>query len=402
MKKKLDYQQILRMASKSMVRVKDPRRLLKMIARFIDREISVKHTSILMYEQAKKRYIFVDSKGDKRIPTGLVRLDIENPLIQWFTHREKTPVLSKDFLSCTEICKALSDKKLLADEAGLRKRLTILRRELEVLRAAVCIPGYYKGELLGLLMLGGKKNGRNFTNEELDFFQTLANDAAMAIKMAAYHDDLLERNRELEEKVKLIESLRTKEQEIYYQIILSLAREVDTKDSYTNNHLEQVEILGLRTAEEVGLNLEGRRRDVLIASLRLHDVGKIGVPDGILKKQGRLTKEEWTLMKDHVKKGAEILEPLTDFRDVAKIIMHHHENYDGSGYPDGLKGEEIPMESRIVAVVDAFHAMVSDRCYRKALSFKKALSELRRAAGKQFDPKIVTAFLSAIKKIGLK
>jgi putative nucleotidyltransferase with HDIG domain len=220
----------------------------------------------------------------------------------------------------------------------------------------------------------------------------------MAIKTAQYHQSLIEQNQALARQLKEIETLRKKEQETYYQIMRSLAQEVHAKDPYTFGHLNQVERLGIMAAKELGYDLSGKRKDVLSAALVLHDVGKIGIPDHILKKPDRLTKEEWEIMKTHVDKGAKILEPLTEFEEVAQIVRCHHENYDGTGYPRGLKGEAIPLEARIVSVVDAFHAIVSTRCYDAARPVEDAFRELERCSGTQFDPRVVEAFIRAVKK----
>ncbi len=381
-----------------MVRVREPRRLLKMITRFIDREVGVSHTSILVLDQPNNRYLFVDSKGNRRLPVKLIRLDADNPLIRWFVKKEKNLSISKDFLTYNQLLRLINDNSLLYQSPALERRLHEIKEQMDLLKASVCVPGFFKQELLGVLLLGEKLDKSDFSIEELTFFQTLANDASMTIKTSEYHEDLAKRNRELEEKIGEINRLRKKEQQTYYQIILSLAREVHARDAYTSGHLEEVEKLGLMTAGELGLDLSGHKRDVLVAALHLHDVGKIGIPDNILKKEGNLTEEEWLIMRDHVIKGARILEPLDDFKEVAKIVMLHHENYDGSGYPYGLKGEEIPVEARIINVVDTFHAMVSTRCYRKGRSFDYALKEVERCSGKQFDPDVVKAFIAAIGK----
>jgi len=151
-------------------------------------------------------------------------------------------------------------------------------------------------------------------------------------------------------------------------------------------------------AREMGLDLTGRKKDILSAGLILHDVGKIGIPDHILNKPSALNEEEWKIMRTHVDKGVMILEPLTDFKEVKEIVRCHHENHDGSGYPRGLKGGQIPVESRIVAVVDAFHAIVSTRCYSRGRPVETAFEELGRCAGTQFDPKVVEAFIRGMKK----
>ncbi len=393
-----EYHEALKNAAKSMVRVKNPKRLLKMITRFIDREVGLIHTSILIFDHPNNRYIFIDSKGDRKIPLNLIRLDADNPLICWFKEKEKNLSISKDFLTSHQVGRLLGDHAFLSTNPKLERKLQSVKEQMELFKASVCVPGFYKGELLGILLLGEKVDKSDFSLEELTFFQTLANDASMTIKMAEFHEDLVKRNKELEEKIEEINRLRKKEQQTYYQIILSLAREVHARDAYTSGHMEEVEKLGIMTAEEMGLDLSGHKRDVLVASLHLHDVGKIGIPDNILKKEGKLSEEEWLVMRDHVFKGARILEPLDDFKEVARIVMLHHENYDGSGYPYGLKEDEIPIEARIITVVDTFHAMVSTRCYRKGRSFDYALKELERCAGKQFDPEVVKAFTVAIMK----
>ena len=210
--------------------------------------------------------------------------------------------------------------------------------------------------------------------------------------------ELEKKKKELEKRLTEIEELHKKEQETYYQIVMSLAHEVCEKDPYTSGHLEGVERLGVMTAEEMGFDLSGRKKDILVAALHLHDVGKIGIPDHILKKPGSLTEEEWKIMRQHPVKGAKILEPLTDFKEVANIVLHHHEFYNGKGYPDGLSREQIPIEARIIAVVDAFHAIVSTRCYSKGRSVTIAFKELERAAGTQFDPVVVQAFIRAYQR----
>ena len=224
----------------------------------------------------------------------------------------------------------------------------------------------------------------------------------MAVKTAEYHRGIFEQNQELARRLGEIEGLRKKEQETYYQIMRSLAQQVYAKDAYTFGHVSQVERLGLITAKEMGLDLSGKKRDILCAGLILHDVGKIGIPDHILKKAGRLEGEDWKIMQSHVEKGRQILEPLSDFKEAAEIVYCHHEKFDGSGYPRGLKGEEIPLEARIVSVVDAFHAIVSTRCYSSGKSVDQALSELKRCAGTQFDPAVVDAFTRALRKEMLK
>jgi HD-GYP domain-containing protein (c-di-GMP phosphodiesterase class II) len=407
-----DYQEALKNAAKSMVRVKHPRRLLKMMVRFIDREVGLTHASILIYDGLKSRYILVDSRGALKIPINLIKLDQTNPLIRWFLEKKIPAKIKKDFLCAQTLKQWINDPSVLngkSDCQKLRTHLHQLSDVMKTLKVSICIPGYYDKDLLGVLLLGSKVSGEKFTQAELAFFQTLVNDASMTLKTAEFQEGLIQKNRELESKkkqlevhVKEIETLRLREQETYYEIVMSLAQEVYAKDPHTAAHLEGVERLGVMTAEEMGYDLSQRRKDVLVASLHLHDVGKIGVPDHILKKPTTLTEEEWKIMRLHPEKGAKILRPLTGFKDVAKIVLYHHERFDGNGYPEGLKGEEIPIESRIISVVDAFHAIISTRCYKKGHPLQTGYRELERCSGTQFDPKVVDAFIRAHKRWVIK
>jgi diguanylate cyclase (GGDEF)-like protein/putative nucleotidyltransferase with HDIG domain len=173
----------------------------------------------------------------------------------------------------------------------------------------------------------------------------------------------------------------------------ALALAVDAKDSYTRSHCQTVSQLCAVIAAELGLDAERLAR-VRLAGL-LHDVGKIGVPDAILNKPAALTDAEYDQMKRHSLLGGEIVEA-ADMPVEARWVRHHHERYDGGGYPDGLAGEDIPLESRIILVADAFEAMTSDRPYRKAPGQQFAISELERHAGAQFDPRVVDALCRAL------
>jgi HD-GYP domain-containing protein (c-di-GMP phosphodiesterase class II) len=128
----------------------------------------------------------------------------------------------------------------------------------------------------------------------------------------------------------------------------------------------------------------------------MHDIGKITIPDHILKKPGKLTDEEWTIMKSHTTNGYQILRSADQYSRLADYALTHHERYDGKGYPQGLKGEDIPLYSRIIAICDAYEAMTADRPYRKALTKEVAIAELKRCAGTQFDPRLVEVFVNEV------
>ncbi len=391
-KDKIRYQPILRDIARSMVSLNRPRRLLKMITRLIDRKFFLTHTSFLALDESCGRFVFVDSKGSSRLPLKLIRIDLDHPIVMYFQRGRKGVSKKGDYLEYSRL------KKKLEKSSGKRGRLPEICRTMESLKAGLVVPGFYKGKLLGMLLMGSKRDGRPFSSSEISFFQILAQDCSMALKTAEYHESLVKQNEELARRLHEIQGLRKKEQETYTQIMRSLAQEVYAKDTYTYGHVSQVERLGMMTAREMGLDVEGPRGQILRAGLILHDVGKIGIPDHILKKKSSLTGDEWQVMRTHPERGARILQPLSDFKEVAEIVLSHHECWNGSGYPRGLKGEEIPLEARIVAVVDTFHAIVSTRCYSKGRTVNTALEELERCAGRQFDPQVVTAFISALKR----
>jgi HD-GYP domain-containing protein (c-di-GMP phosphodiesterase class II) len=174
-------------------------------------------------------------------------------------------------------------------------------------------------------------------------------------------------------------------------LICAFNQLLDLKDLNTGVHSTRLAEWGMRVAQELGMD-ETRLRDIEVAAL-LHDIGKVGVPDAILNKPARLTEEEYAVMKKHPENGWAILRLLPGFEQAALFVLHHHESFDGKGYPAGLKEEEIPIGSRIVSVIDAFDAMVSSRPYRQGLPFEEAVRRLILASGTQFDPVVVQCFL---------
>ena len=176
--------------------------------------------------------------------------------------------------------------------------------------------------------------------------------------------------------------------------ILSIARTVDAKDSNTSEHSFRVSQYSLAIAKRLGYSEE--KCENLRQMALLHDIGKIGIPDAILNKPGKLTDEEYEIMKTHVIRGGEILKDFTMIDNVSVGALYHHEKYDGSGYCHGLKGEQIPLDARIIGIADAFDAMTANRVYRKQLDLDFVIAELKRCSGTQFDPKLVDILLALI------
>jgi HD-GYP domain-containing protein (c-di-GMP phosphodiesterase class II) len=179
-----------------------------------------------------------------------------------------------------------------------------------------------------------------------------------------------------------------------FRLLESLADTVDLRDPYTGGHSRRVADWSAAILREV--NLHGAEADIIRTAARIHDIGKIGVPDNILNKPGRLTAEEKAIMDSHPVRGAELLARFSEFANGQAIVRHHHERWDGGGYPDGLRSWDIPFGARVIAVADSYDAMTSDRPYRPAMTTEKACSILRAGRDEQWDPAIVDAFLRCI------
>jgi response regulator RpfG family c-di-GMP phosphodiesterase len=202
-----------------------------------------------------------------------------------------------------------------------------------------------------------------------------------------YENNLQELVRERTEQ--LDEALASVE-DAYRATLKALAHALETRDAETHGHSERVVTFSLRLGRELGLDAV-QMRSLEFGSL-LHDIGKIGVPDAILRKPAKLTDEEWIKMRQHPLHGQAILRGIEFLQGAARVVAQHHEKWDGSGYPQGLRGEEIDLNARIFAVADAFDAMTSDRVYRKGKPYEEAAKELELFAGRQFDPRVVEAF----------
>jgi putative nucleotidyltransferase with HDIG domain len=183
-------------------------------------------------------------------------------------------------------------------------------------------------------------------------------------------------------------------QRLYRETLASLSNALEAKDEYTSQHTEEVVRLAVAVAAELDLDLDAVRNVELGAVL--HDIGKVRIPEAILNKPGPLDDEEWAVMKTHPEVGEKILRPIKSLNAILPIVRHHHERWDGTGYPDRLEGRAIPLGARIVAVCDAYRAMTEDRPYRAALSEHDARRELRDGAGNQFDPDCVDGLVRAL------
>ncbi len=241
------------------------------------------------------------------------------------------------------------------------------------LQSLLAIPFKRNSHLLGAMVLSSRVGGNSFTKEDLRFITTLANQAAIAIENAQLYEEL---------------------QHYFADTIRALIAAVEAKDTYTFGHSARVTRYAMMIAQRLGLEpLEVRRLEYL--SL-LHDIGKIGIDEKILRKSMALDQEEWEVIRNHSAIGGSIIKPIKFLPEGDQIIRHHHERFNGTGYPDGLRGEQIPLYSRIITVADSYDAMTTLRPYRETLPPREAVNELRRCAGEQFDPALVDIFVQAL------
>ncbi|HAP33131.1 MAG TPA: PAS domain S-box protein [Lachnospiraceae bacterium] len=208
-----------------------------------------------------------------------------------------------------------------------------------------------------------------------------------------------------EKKPDIVETIRTARKALknkklldshsaHSELINSLVSALREYDLETKEHVERTRVYSIKLAERLGLaDIEKSQLSLLCL---LHDIGKIGIPQDVINKPGKLDAEEWKIIKTHPRKGYQIAESSTELKEIADMILHHHEKWDGSGYPDGLTKESIPLLSRIISVVDAYDAMTHDRVYRKAMTHEEAVAELKRCAGTQFDPYLVSEFIQIL------
>lgn len=236
----------------------------------------------------------------------------------------------------------------------------------------VATPVVLRTNLNGVIIVADKE-GSNFDADDMETLLSVGSHAAVAM-----------RNQRLEREL----------QSAYLSTVSMLADAMEAKDPFTHGHCEQTSRYARLIATRMALS--DQQQAVVCYAALLHDIGKIGVSDGVLHKPGTLLPEEMGLMRSHARVGHDLLRAVPALGDVAEVVLHHHEWYDGSGYPDGLLADAIPIESRIVSAVDAYCAMITRRSYKEAYTDAHARNELKRCAGTQFDPEIVRVFLDVL------
>jgi putative nucleotidyltransferase with HDIG domain len=236
-------------------------------------------------------------------------------------------------------------------------------------KSILCVPLITDDKIIGLLLASDKLSGEEFWSRELKLMGMFASEVATAIR-----------------KAQLYEAIST----TFINTVKAFSSAIDAKDPYTYGHSRRVAQLSVIICEELGMSKNETRLVELAAFM--HDIGKIGTPESILHKPGKLEPEELEKIKEHPAKGAEILSNIAEFSEIIKWIKHHHEWYDGKGYPDQIAAEDIPIEARILTIADAYDAMTSDRPYRKAIPMKEVVMIMSEFTRSQFDPDILSVF----------
>lgn len=311
--------------------------------------------SLLLLDAASNELYFEVALGKKGARLKEIRIPAEQGIVGWVLQHEQGVIVNDPdhdsrFYRAADVKSQFTTKSLLA------------------------APLVVKGKTIGVLEAINKVQG-NFDNDDLDLLIFLANQVAPAIENAALYAEL---------------------REVFHETAMTLSEALECRDRYTGGHTRRVCDYSLAIGR--GLGLSSHDLDKLKLSSILHDIGKIGVADAILRKTGPLDPDEFVQMQQHTRFGGEILQQVRSMSEVIPGVLYHHEKYDGSGYPEALKGEAIPEMARIIAVADTYDAMTTDRPYRKGLSREIALAELRRNSGSQFDAAIVEAFIRGLQE----
>jgi HD-GYP domain-containing protein (c-di-GMP phosphodiesterase class II) len=313
-------------------------------------------SSLLLIDEEKQELYFEFADGTAGGRLRQARLSIQSGIAGWVA-RHGCPLIVND---------VTKDRRFFAE---------VDKSTGFVTKAIMCVPLVVRGKVIGVIEVLNKLDGSDFNNKDLEILVAVATTAAIAIENSKLHQLVIDG---------------------YKGTMKALAAAIDAKDPYTRGHSQRVVDYALLCG--LSLSLPQKELEVLEYASILHDIGKIAIADSILSKPGYLTAEEYCAFLEHPVIGANMIDSIPFLKAVRGIVLHHHERYDGSGYPDGLKGNDIPMGALILAVADTFDSITTDRPYRAALSADHAIHELRRCSGSQFSPIAVDAFISGFEK----
>jgi HD-GYP domain-containing protein (c-di-GMP phosphodiesterase class II) len=330
--------------------------LLNLIMQVAEKTVEAEASSVFRIDEDKNDLFFLTARGSKGKEAREIRVPMGKGIVGWVAKHGK-PLLVAD---------VTKDKRFYR---------VVDKKTQFITRSILAVPLFIKNKIIGVAEVLNKKGNRHFTTDDQELFTALGNQIAVAIENASLYQAL---------------------DKLFMASITSIVEAIDAKDPYTKGHSVRVVEYSMRIGE--GIKLAKDPLKTLEVSAILHDVGKIGIPDEILRKPGRLTDEEYAYIKKHPMFGAEIITPIAQMKELMPNILHHHERFDGKGYPDGLQGKNIPLCARIIAIADSFDAMTSGRLYRSKFTDDQAYQELIDHRGTQFDPKLVDIFLKSREK----
>lgn len=348
--RKIETIKVMHEIDKSILSTLNPQEILETVVIMVSRIISCDRVTIVLADYEKKGFYYTAGFGVGSVQKGA------------FVPFEDT--------SAAEIIQTRRPQYIanLKDTNGLR---TLEKRLLdEGFLSQIRVPLTVKGNCIGVLSIGAKHPAA-FTPDDLAILEKLSSQISVALENSRLLQDV---------------------EDLFISTVRTLSNTIDAKSPWTNGHSERVTKTAIDIGKKMGFDTSDLRK-IEIAGL-LHDIGKIGTYETILNKPGRLNEEEQNIVRQHPLKGADILVPIKQLKDIIPAVKHHHEFYDGSGYPDGLKSDQIPLMARILAVADTVDAMGADRPYRKGMSTEEIHAELKRWSGIQFDQKVVEAFLN--------
>lgn len=312
--------------------------------------------SLLLVDEEERQLYFEVALGDREKEIKTIFLNFGEGIAGWVAQHGKPLIVNAPG----------KDRRFFK---GVDERTEFKTRDI------ICVPVKVKKKIIGVLEAINKKGKRGFDKEDLSLLTSLADQVAIALDNSRLYQEL---------------------EEMFFQTADSLADAIEQRDPYTGGHIQRVTLYSQAIAKY--LQLKPLERKWLKITSVLHDIGKIGIEDHILKKPTRLSPKEFDLIKHHSDIGAKIIGHIRQLKEIVPGVKYHHEQINGKGYPDGLRGKDIPILAKIVAVADTYDAMTTDRPYRKAMEKEAAIEELKRCSGTQLDKEVVEAFIHAYRK----
>ena len=312
--------------------------------------------SLLLVDEEERQLYFEVALGDREKEIKTISLNFGEGIAGWVAQHGKPLIVNAPG----------KDRRFFK---GVDERTEFKTRNI------ICVPVKVKKKIIGVLEAINKKEKKGFDKEDLSLLTSLADQVAIALDNSHLYQEL---------------------EEMFFQTADSLADAIEQRDPYTGGHTQRVTLYSQAIAKY--LQLKPLERKWLKITSVLHDIGKIGIEDHILKKPTRLSPKEFDLIKHHSDIGAKIIGHIRQLKEIVPGVKYHHEQINGKGYPDGLRGKDIPILAKIVAVADTYDAMTTDRPYRKAMEKEAAIEELKRCSGTQLDKEVVEAFIHAYRK----